>query len=83
MSKFVVILIMDVITPGAKVGMMDAYEYDYDKVGDIIEELHDKVGSPSRVNLTSLLNKGKVRVGINVYLRSACACVAGIVYFIV
>lgn len=48
-------------------GMMDAYEYDYDKVDDIIEELHDRVRAPSRVNLTSLLNRGKVRVRIMRY----------------
>ena len=41
-------------------GMMDAYEYDYERIDDIVEELHDRVGSPPHVNLTALLNRGKV-----------------------
>ena len=45
---------------GAKLGMMDAYEYDYDKVDDVIEDLHDRVGSPAQVNLTALTERGKV-----------------------
>ena len=59
-------MIVNAINPGAKMGMMDAYEYDYDKVDDIVEELHGRVGAPSRVNLTSLLSRGKVHVGISV-----------------
>lgn len=43
-------------------GMMDAYDYDYDKVGDIVEELHERVGTPPRVNLTALADRGKVRL---------------------
>ena len=45
-------------------GMMDAYEYDYDKVDDIIEQLHEKVGRPKQVNLTALNERGQVRRGI-------------------
>ena len=41
-------------------GMMDAYEFDYDKMDDFIEELHDRVGSPPDVNLTALTDRGKV-----------------------
>ena len=40
--------------------MMDAYEYDYDKVDDVIEDLHDRVGSPAQANLTALTERGKV-----------------------
>ncbi len=48
------------IHTGAMMGMMDAYEFDYDKMDGFIEELHDKVGRPPLVNLTALTDRGKV-----------------------
>ena len=48
------------IHTGAMMGMMDAYEFDYDRMDDFIEELHDRVGKPPLVNLTDLANRGKV-----------------------
>ena len=41
-------------------GMMDAYEYDYDRVSDIVEQIHGHEGAPPSVNLTSLTDRGKV-----------------------
>ncbi len=48
------------IHTGAMMGMMDAYEFDYDKMDDFIEDLRDKVGRPPLVNLTALVDRGKV-----------------------
>lgn len=45
---------------GAMMGMMDAYEFDYDRMDDFIEQLQDRVGKPPLVNLTDLANRGKV-----------------------
>ena len=41
-------------------GMLDAYEFDYDRMDGFIEELRDRVGEPSHVNLTNLADRGKV-----------------------
>ena len=48
------------ILTGAMMGMMDAYEFDYDRMDGFIEELRDRVGSPPQVNLTELADRGKV-----------------------
>ena len=55
---------MSHVHPGAMMGMMDAYEFDYDKMDDFIEELRERVGRPPLVNLTALTNRGKVSSGI-------------------
>ena len=41
-------------------GMMDAYEFDYDRMDGFIEELRGQVGQPPPVNLTDLAGRGKV-----------------------
>ena len=48
------------ILTGAMMGMMDAYEFDYDRMDGFIEELRDRVGSPPQVNLSELADRGKV-----------------------
>ena len=48
------------ILTGAMMGMMDAYEFDYDRMDGFVEELRDRVGKPPQVNLTDLANRGKV-----------------------
>ena len=53
-------LYMHSIHTGAMMGMMDAYEFDYDRMDGFIEELRGQVGQPPPVNLTDLAGRGKV-----------------------
>jgi hypothetical protein len=68
------------VLTGAMMGMMDAYELDYDRMDGFIEELRDRVGKPPQVNLTDLANRGKVSNRVQ-YSNTNYSCVSFFFYF--